>query len=80
MAEAFENATIAMFGYMTDLSTVEVDASKTFTVTADGHDLLSLLYNFMDEFLFVFSSEYTIVKRISISKFDSEKFSIEATG
>lgn len=29
-------AVVAMFGYMTDLSTVEIDESKTATVEVDG--------------------------------------------
>ena len=37
----------AMFGYMTDLDTVEECCSEV--VTASGHDLQSALYNFMNE-------------------------------
>ncbi len=36
-----------MFGYMTDLDTVEECSSEC--VTASGHDLQSALYNFMNE-------------------------------
>lgn len=39
-----------MMSYITDLETVdEVSESK---VEVSGHDMQSLLYNFMDEFLF----------------------------
>ncbi len=36
-----------MFGYMTDLDSVEECSS--IVVTASGHDLQSALYNFMNE-------------------------------
>lgn len=68
-----------MFGYMTELDTVE--EAKTETIEADGdlsiischmtimstscvgHDLESLFYKFLDEFLFLFSAEpYFIAK------------------
>lgn len=73
-----------MFGYMTDLATVdltdicEVEAEGkelVFTILvaslirgtdiASGHDLDSLLFNLMDEFLFVFSTEFIVSKQVS---------------
>ncbi len=36
-----------MFGYMTDLDTVDECSSES--VSVSGHDLMSALYNFMDE-------------------------------
>jgi SHS2 domain-containing protein len=45
-----------------------------------GHDLESLLYAFMDEFLFVFSTELFVCKEVSISEFDVDNFKIKAHG
>jgi len=45
-----------------------------------GHDLHSLLFAFLDELLFVFSSEYIILKRVTVTSFDTEAFKITATG
>ena len=76
--QVFEQATIAMFGYMTDLSTVE--HSREVEMEATGHDLESLLYNFMDECLFTFSADTFICPcMINITEFDKENFSIKAT-
>ena len=45
-----------------------------------GHDVLSLLFAFMDEFLFVFSTEDFVCKSLSIIEFDLESFKIVAIG
>ena len=44
-----------------------------------GHDLQSLLYNYMNELLFKFSSDAFCTVRADISHFDKENFSITAT-
>jgi SHS2 domain-containing protein len=61
---AFEQAVVAMMAYMTDLELVEVREQRTFT--AEGHDLKSLLYNFMDECLYVFCTELHVCKQIEV--------------
>ena len=45
-----------------------------------GHDLDSLLFNFLDEFLFVFSTELIVSKEVEIVEFDRENFKIRAVG
>jgi len=67
-----------MFGYMTDLSTVERRGKCE--VEAEGHDLESLLFNLMDEFLFFFSTELVVSKEVEIIEFDRENFRIQAVG
>uniref|UniRef100_A0A8C5S9L6 Protein archease n=1 Tax=Laticauda laticaudata TaxID=8630 RepID=A0A8C5S9L6_LATLA len=52
---------MAMFGYMTDTETVEpVNAVE---VEAEGHDMLSLLFHFLDEWLYKFSAEEFFIPR-----------------
>ncbi|XP_062520404.1 protein archease-like isoform X2 [Corticium candelabrum] len=68
-----------MFGYMTELDTVE--KLKTESIEAEGSDLLSLLYHFLDEFLFLFNADpFFIPKEIKITEFDNENFKIKAEG
>ena len=45
-----------------------------------GHDMESLLYNFLDEWLFQFSTEFIVCNQIKINEFDKEAFKIKATG
>ncbi|KAJ7304429.1 hypothetical protein JRQ81_011988 [Phrynocephalus forsythii] len=61
LEEAFEQCAMAMFGYMTDTETVE--PLDTVEVKAEGHDMLSLLYNFLNEWLYKFSAEDFFVPR-----------------
>ncbi|XP_050765970.1 protein archease isoform X5 [Gymnogyps californianus] len=62
LEEAFEQCVMAMFGYMTDTETVEpVD---TVEVEAEGHDMLSLLFHFLDEWLYKFSANEFFIPRV----------------
>ena len=54
IAEAFEFAAVGMFAVMTELDYVEIDDSVNVELTAKGHDMPSLLFAFLDEFLFSF--------------------------
>lgn len=70
-----------MFGYMTDLSTVEETGAESIEAEGNpyyyfhfqfnfapysGHDLESLLYKFLDEFLFLFSAEPFFIPKVNI--------------
>merc|ERR1712154_151829 len=77
--EAFEQIGIAMFGYMTELDTVEY--VKSFEIKAKGHDMNSLLFHFLDELLVAFSiEEYLLFKDIEIIELHTKKFTIKAIG
>lgn len=52
LKEAFELVCVAMFGYITELDKVEESDDFDVTIEASGHDMDSLLYSLMDEFLF----------------------------
>lgn len=45
-----------------------------------GHDVQSLLFNFLQEWLFVFSTEFFIAKRIKVLNFDQSAWSIRSIG
>ncbi|KAF2974843.1 hypothetical protein EK904_012604 [Melospiza melodia maxima] len=70
---------MAMFGYMTDTGTVEpVD---TVEVEAEGHDLLSLLFHFLDEWLYKFSAdEFFIPREVKVLHIDRRHFKIRSIG
>ena len=73
---ALEKLVIAMFGYMTDLDKIHIDeefSRRVGKVEAQGHDLKSLIYNFLDEWLFIFHSTHLVVKEVNITQFDRDK-------
>merc|ERR1719500_347848 len=68
LKEAFEQCAKAMFGYMTELDTVQ--ECRTQVVETSGHDLESALYNFLDEWLFNFCAEpFFVPFKIEINEF-----------
>lgn len=56
-----------MFGYMTDIKTV--DMTDTHDIEVEGEDLYSLFYQFLDEFLFGFCAEPFFIARVSRHSF-----------
>ncbi|BFZ11282.1 hypothetical protein BsWGS_14321 [Bradybaena similaris] len=80
LKESFEQVATAMFNYMTtDYNTV--DMKYAYEIEVSGDDLLSLLYQFLDQFLFVFSAEpFYIPRVIKITEFDLDTFKIKAQG
>jgi len=78
LKEAFEQAGVAMFGYMTEID--KVDIVDEMEIVAEGDDLLGLLYHFLDELLFIFSAEpFFIARKVAITEFDLENFRLTAT-
>lgn len=64
MTEAFEQCANAMFHYMTEVDYIEM--KETYDIEVEGHDMLSLLYNFLDELLFIFSAEPNYIARVRV--------------
>lgn len=80
LREAFVNAGKGLFGYMTDTSKVEPRESRT--IEATGSDLENLLFHFMDELLFLYGSEYFVVRELHITRLDEKACALvcDATG
>ena len=76
LEEAFEQCAIAMFGYMTEIDTVEIKESQD--IEAEGHDMLSLLFHFLDECLFLFCADPFFI--VSVSTFRKIFFFYDSLG
>lgn len=50
------------------------------TYKAEAHDLQSLLFQFLDELLFTFSTEFIVCKELCIKEFDRDAWRIVAEG
>ncbi|KAK9802981.1 hypothetical protein WJX73_003257 [Symbiochloris irregularis] len=77
---AFEGAALAMYNYMTPLSGLTPDTGLARTFHAEAHDLHSLLFGFLDELLFVFSTELLVCCSLTVTHLDREKWTITAEG
>ena len=76
LEELFVNAALAMYSFMTDVDAIEATEERAVTVQAE--DLYSLMFDWLDELLFLFESESLVMKRFDISVNESE-FSIQGT-
>ncbi|XP_075852328.1 protein archease isoform X1 [Microcebus murinus] len=79
LEEAFEQCAMAMFGYMTDTGTVE--PLQTVEVETQGDDLQSLLFHFLDEWLYKFSAdEFFIPREVKVLNIDQRNFKVRSIG
>jgi len=75
LEEAFGNAALALFNVMIDTKSIKNKTRKTITVK--GNDLKSLLYNFLEEFLFLLDTEGFMLGKISDVKIIKKKNTYE---
>ena len=73
--EAFSQIALGMFNVMTPLEGIE--EKEEFLVEAKGNDLENLLFNLMDEFLFINDVEFLVPKSVDIT-IDEENLSAVA--
>lgn len=76
--EAFEQSAMGMFGYMTDTETVE--PSDTVKLESEGEDMKSLLFHFLDDWLYKFCADDFIPREVKVLHFDTVNFKIRSMG
>lgn len=74
LEKAFENSALAMFNHMYE-GKVKERIKKKFKVV--GKDFESLLYNFLEELLFLLDSEFFFLSKIKV-KIDKKKMELNA--
>lgn len=68
---------LGMMGYITDLDLISPLITQI--INANGHDLNSLLFDFLNEVLYLFNSgKMLVVSDIKIQHFDEINFTIKA--
>ena len=72
LEEAYENAGLAMFNVVTDIGKVKKQESREFEIVSE--DLVSLLYDYLEELLFLQDTEFLFFSdfKIIIEKIVSE--------
>jgi SHS2 domain-containing protein len=77
LGEAVANVALGMLNAITPLD--GISERETFTFSAEGIDLQSLILNLLDEILFLNDSEGITAKSLTV-KIDEEKFRANAVG
>ena len=75
LGEAFANLALGMFNAMTPIG--DIAEEEEFTVEAEGMDMESLLFNLMDEFLYLNDVEFLVPRRIDM-QVDANSFNAQA--
>ncbi|UCH57176.1 MAG: archease [Candidatus Bathyarchaeota archaeon] len=75
LARAFANAALAMFNAMTPLEGIEGRESRA--VEVEGDDIESLLFNFLDELLYVHETELIVFSGLEV-KLNEEDLKLRA--
>jgi len=80
LEELLENSALAMFDVMVDVSKVEPKIEKQ--VESRGFDLENLLYNWLEDWLFYYSTELLVFSKFKVHeiKRDKEEFVVRASG
>lgn len=64
LEECFANAAYALFDQMVDASKIEVRTHVDLEV--EGHDLESLLYNFLSEFIYIHDAKHLVLSEFEV--------------
>ncbi|UCG10508.1 MAG: archease [Dehalococcoidia bacterium] len=78
LAEAFANAAYGLFSIMAELDGVREVESQMVAVSAE--DTESLLFNWLNELIYVFELERRLLKRFDIIEFDERWLKAECWG
>ena len=65
LTEALENVGLCMFNYLTPLKGIEEKESRSYS--AEGHDINSLVFHWLDELLFQFSTDFFVPRTLKIT-------------
>ena len=84
LSDALSNLGLCMFGYITSLDSVSIDEAQSSdngnNLIAQGHDLHSLIYSYLDEWLFNFHDTGFIPKEIDVSELSRDVWRIASSG
>ncbi|MEA2032962.1 MAG: archease [Euryarchaeota archaeon] len=78
LEELFANAAIATYSFMTDVDEIEEEEEGEREIEIKSEDLYSLMFDWLDEMIFMFESESLVMKKFDISV-NSTDFSITGT-
>jgi len=78
LEELFANAAIATYSFMTDVDEIEEEEEWEREIEIKSEDLYSLMFDWLDEMIFMFEAESLVMKKFDIDV-NSMDFSITGT-
>ena len=78
LADAFANAAYGLFSIISELKRVRATESREVAVTAEDFD--SLLFNWMNQLIYLFDVEYILFKSFDITEFAKHKLQATCRG
>ncbi|NOR78408.1 MAG: archease [Methanophagales archaeon] len=76
LEELYANAAIAMYSLMTDVD--EIEGAEEREIEINSEDLYSLMFDWLDELIFLFDSKSLVMRSFDIA-IDESNFSIQGT-
>ncbi|MFW9924082.1 MAG: archease [Candidatus Thorarchaeota archaeon] len=78
LCEAFEQAALGFYHVITDITTIDPIYEKK--VALESEDIKSLLFDWIDQLIFLFDTEYFISNKVKITNFKraDNSFTLEA--
>ena len=70
LSEAFANAAYGLFSIITDLRRVRTKESQVVSVSAE--DIESLLFNWLNQFIYIFDVKHLLFKKFEIVQFGEQ--------
>jgi SHS2 domain-containing protein len=64
-SQAFEQAGLAIFDSMTDIDTID-KKKQTRKISVESEDIYSLLYDYLEELLFIYDTEFLLCSEITL--------------
>lgn len=64
-SEAFEQAGLAIFDSMTDIDKIDI-TKKSRKISLESEDIYSLLYDYLEELLFIYDTEFLLCRDIKL--------------
>ena len=75
--EVFENSALAMFNAISEDKVKSITKKK---ISVKGNDNEALLYNFLEELLFLFDSEHFMLSKVNNLKIKDKELTAEVSG
>ncbi len=77
LEETFANAALALANIITEVEKIEPKTEKKIEVKTN--DMKSLLYDFLEQFLYLLDAEQFLLSKVKEIKIDRKNFSLSAT-